>query len=306
MNGYCAGLAEPLLEVRGDVVGVVELLDLDPGVGEAPLVVGPDDRGDVAVRSSGRRSSWAGGACGVGCRSGPVTVQAGAKDARAGGLRAPLLGPMAPRVRRRCAARRGDRGARESPPARISWATRRCRRKRRRGASQPRDRTTRAATRRVRRWCRVDRHRDSQQGRRSWRTPTSATSADPPRRGSRWSRRQPASSPGDQLPELRRRGGRQPASGRGAGLRPVSAPAAHDRAAALIERIHASGRVAMVAALPSRPSTVGENAVVASTASRLHVSLAQAARVLRPRRERAGTATTPIGTAEVIVRPGRW
>ena len=45
-----AGLAEPLLEARGDVGLVVEPVDLDPGVGEHALVVGPDDRGDVAVQ----------------------------------------------------------------------------------------------------------------------------------------------------------------------------------------------------------------------------------------------------------------
>ena len=44
-----AGLAEPLLQVGGDVAGLVELVDLDPGVGEAALVVGADDRGDGAV-----------------------------------------------------------------------------------------------------------------------------------------------------------------------------------------------------------------------------------------------------------------
>ena len=46
----CAGLAEALLEAGGDVVLVVEALDLDPRVGEDALVVGADDRGDVAVQ----------------------------------------------------------------------------------------------------------------------------------------------------------------------------------------------------------------------------------------------------------------
>ena len=45
-----AGLAEALLEARGDVGLVVERLDLDPRVGDHPLVVGTDDRGDVAVQ----------------------------------------------------------------------------------------------------------------------------------------------------------------------------------------------------------------------------------------------------------------
>ena len=45
-----AGLAEPLLEARGDVGLVVERLDLDPRVGEHPRVVGPDNGGHVAVQ----------------------------------------------------------------------------------------------------------------------------------------------------------------------------------------------------------------------------------------------------------------
>ena len=42
-------LAEALLELGRDVVGVVEALDLDPRVGEHALVVGTDDRGQVLV-----------------------------------------------------------------------------------------------------------------------------------------------------------------------------------------------------------------------------------------------------------------
>ena len=45
-----AGLAEPLFEPGGDVVLVVEAVDLDPRVGEHALVVGADDRRDVAVQ----------------------------------------------------------------------------------------------------------------------------------------------------------------------------------------------------------------------------------------------------------------
>ena len=45
-----ARLAEPLARGPGATsLGVVEPLDLDPGVGEHALVVGPDDRGDVAM-----------------------------------------------------------------------------------------------------------------------------------------------------------------------------------------------------------------------------------------------------------------
>ena len=60
VNGRLAGLAEALLEAGGDVVVVVEALDLDPGVGEDALVVGADDRGDRAVGLLGRRAVGAG------------------------------------------------------------------------------------------------------------------------------------------------------------------------------------------------------------------------------------------------------
>ena len=49
-----AGLAEPLGQVVGQVLLGVERLDLDPGVGEPPRVVGADDRGDRAVLVGGR------------------------------------------------------------------------------------------------------------------------------------------------------------------------------------------------------------------------------------------------------------
>ena len=49
-EGVLARLAEPLLQAGRHVVGLVEPVDLDPGVGEAPLVVGADDRRDVAVQ----------------------------------------------------------------------------------------------------------------------------------------------------------------------------------------------------------------------------------------------------------------
>ncbi len=62
-----SGLAEPLLEPGPDVLGLVERVDLDPGVGEPPLVVGADDRRDEAVlggsrgrRSRARKDSWGG------------------------------------------------------------------------------------------------------------------------------------------------------------------------------------------------------------------------------------------------------
>src|SRR5690606_8604843 len=46
-----AGLAQALLEPRGDVVGVVEALDLDAGIGEHAFVVGAYDGRDVAMRA---------------------------------------------------------------------------------------------------------------------------------------------------------------------------------------------------------------------------------------------------------------
>ena len=53
-EGRRAGLAEPLLQPGRDVVLGVEALDLDPRVGEDPLVVGPDHRRDRAVGLLGR------------------------------------------------------------------------------------------------------------------------------------------------------------------------------------------------------------------------------------------------------------
>ena len=44
-----ARLAEALLEPGGDIALVVDAIDLDAGVGEDALVVGPDERGDRAV-----------------------------------------------------------------------------------------------------------------------------------------------------------------------------------------------------------------------------------------------------------------
>ena len=44
-----ARLAEALLQPVGDVARVIELVDLDPRVGEDALVVRPGDRGDEAV-----------------------------------------------------------------------------------------------------------------------------------------------------------------------------------------------------------------------------------------------------------------
>src|SRR5690606_7509603 len=46
-----AGLAQALLEPRGDVVGVVEALDLDAGIGEDAFVVGAYDGRNVAMRA---------------------------------------------------------------------------------------------------------------------------------------------------------------------------------------------------------------------------------------------------------------
>jgi hypothetical protein len=43
------GLPQPLLESRGNVLGVVDALDLDPGVGKDALVVGTDNGGDRAM-----------------------------------------------------------------------------------------------------------------------------------------------------------------------------------------------------------------------------------------------------------------
>ena len=48
-EGELARLAEPLVEVVGDVVRRVQRLDLDPGVREAPRVVGADDRRDGEI-----------------------------------------------------------------------------------------------------------------------------------------------------------------------------------------------------------------------------------------------------------------
>jgi hypothetical protein len=48
-EGIAAGLAEPVLVAGGDVAGLVELVDLDPGIREAALVVGAHDRSDETV-----------------------------------------------------------------------------------------------------------------------------------------------------------------------------------------------------------------------------------------------------------------
>src|SRR5262249_43955060 len=48
-EGVRAGFAEPLLQSGLHVLLGVEALDLDPGIGDPALVVGPDDWGDVAV-----------------------------------------------------------------------------------------------------------------------------------------------------------------------------------------------------------------------------------------------------------------
>ena len=48
-EGVLARLAEALLEARRHVAGVVEPVDLDARVREAPVVVGADDRVDVAM-----------------------------------------------------------------------------------------------------------------------------------------------------------------------------------------------------------------------------------------------------------------
>ena len=49
-EGRRPGLAKPLLQAGCDVALVVEPVDLDPGVGEDALVVGPDQRRDRARR----------------------------------------------------------------------------------------------------------------------------------------------------------------------------------------------------------------------------------------------------------------
>ena len=53
VNGYSPGSPRRSSRPGADVVGVVEALDLDPRVGEAAVVVGADDRGDVAVQVVG-------------------------------------------------------------------------------------------------------------------------------------------------------------------------------------------------------------------------------------------------------------
>ena len=48
-----AGLAEPLGQRLREVILVVELLDLDPGVREPARIIGTDDRRDRAVLVGG-------------------------------------------------------------------------------------------------------------------------------------------------------------------------------------------------------------------------------------------------------------